>query len=94
MKGVMHYYLFLSGDNMSSVVGWVGSIAYLLAYLLLSLNRLKAEKPLYHLLNMIGALGLILHALDLKDYPNLVVNMAWGIIAITAVVFIIRRQRK
>ncbi|WP_018627287.1 CBU_0592 family membrane protein [Niabella aurantiaca] len=87
-------YLFLSGDQMSSTIGWVGSIAYLLAYLLLSLNKLKAERPLYHLLNMIGALGLILHALDLKDYPNLVVNLAWGIIAVTAAVFIIRKPSK
>ncbi|WP_090389401.1 CBU_0592 family membrane protein [Niabella drilacis] len=79
---------------MSSTVGWVGSIAYLLAYLFLSLNKLKVERPTYHLLNLVGALGLILHALDLHDYPNLVVNMAWGIIAVTAVVFIIRRRLK
>ncbi len=74
-------------------MGWVGSIAYLLAYLFLSLNKLKPERPMYHLLNMIGALGLILHAAQLNDYPNLVVNVAWGIIAVMALVFIIRRQQ-
>ncbi|WP_300604153.1 hypothetical protein [Niabella sp.] len=89
---MLQNFLFLSGDKMSSVMGWVGSIAYLLAYLFLSMNRLKAERPLYHLLNMIGALGLVIHALKLEDYPNLVVNLAWGIIAITAVVFILRKK--
>ncbi|MCD2423791.1 hypothetical protein LQ567_13530 [Niabella pedocola] len=89
---MLHFFLFLSGDKMSSVMGWVGSIAYLVAYLFLSLNRLKAGRPLYHLLNMVGALGLIIHAVNLEDYPNLVVNLAWGIIAVTAVIFILRKK--
>ena len=56
--------------------------------LLLSLNKLSSDQFLYHLLNIAGAVGLIVHALNLNDYPNLAVNICWGIIAIIAIVHI------
>ncbi|HEX7754849.1 MAG TPA: hypothetical protein VF421_05890 [Niabella sp.] len=71
-----------------TIIGWTGTIAYLAAYLLLSLNKLSSDQFLYHLLNIAGAVGLIVHALNLNDYPNLAVNICWGIIAIIAIVHI------
>jgi hypothetical protein len=65
----------------SSLVGWGGTLCYLLAYFLLSVNKLKAGRPLYHVLNIAGALGLTYNALRLNDYPNIIVNIAWALIA-------------
>lgn len=82
----MHTILF------SSIMGWVGAVAYLVAYLLLSAGKLKSDKPSYHVLNIIGAAGLITDAISLNDYPNLVVNALWALIAVFAIVFIFRKR--
>lgn len=73
-------------------IGWLGTISYLVAYLLLSMNKMKATKLPYQMLNLIGALGLIIHSGYLKDYPNITVNIAWAVIAAGSCFFIIRKQ--
>ncbi len=40
------------------VLGWVGTLAYLLGYFLLSINKINARQMIYHMLNVVGALGL------------------------------------
>lgn len=66
--------------------GWTGAVAYILAYLLLSLQVISARKYLFHLLNAVGGVCLIINALKLSDYPNILVNVAWVIIAGIAMV--------
>jgi len=65
-------------------LGWLGTLAYLLGYFLLSIHKISAGK-LYHILNIAGAIGLICNALYLTDYPNIVVNVAWLAIAVFAI---------
>jgi hypothetical protein len=88
----VHIFLFL-GKNTSAFLGWAGSIAYLFAYLLLALNKLKPDHKAYHYLNVAGATGLTLNAIFLQDYPNVIVNIAWGVIALIAILTIVRRKR-
>jgi hypothetical protein len=76
-----------------SLVGWAGTLSYLIAYSLLSFNKLKASQPLYHMLNILGALGLTYNALVLKDYPNIIVNVVWAMIASWAIFTIQGRGR-
>jgi len=76
-----------------SVAGWAGTLSYLAAYSLLSFNKLKADQPLYHILNILGAAGLTYNALVLKDYPNIIVNVAWAMIASWAIFTIQGRRR-
>ena len=66
-------------------LGWLGTICYLLAYLLLVLKKIKPEGLIFHMLNILGGVGLVLNAIKLKDYPNVAVNMAWGLIAAYAI---------
>ncbi|GAB3361343.1 hypothetical protein GCM10027566_27840 [Arachidicoccus ginsenosidivorans] len=68
-------------SKISMVAGWIGTVLYILAYLLLCLGKLTAGSKCYHLLNILGALGLIINAADMKDYPSFVVNIIWMIIA-------------
>lgn len=86
-----HHLLFL-GKNIALSLGWIGSFSYLLAYLLLSLNKLKSTQPLYHALNIIGALGLTINAVTIQDYPNVIVNVFWGLIAFMAILLIGRKK--
>lgn len=78
--------------TVSSLVGWGGTLSYLIAYFLLSINKLKAGRPLYHVLNILGALGLTYNALRLNDYPNIIVNVAWALIAGWAIFMIQARK--
>ncbi|HVU57576.1 MAG TPA: hypothetical protein VHD83_21080 [Puia sp.] len=75
-----------------SLLGWIGTISYLVAYLLLSMGRLRADRKLYHVLNILGAAGLTYNAVALKDFPNVVVNIAWAAIALWAIWLVFRRQ--
>lgn len=81
------------GTLLPSVAGWVGTLSYLLAYLLLSINKLKVNQRAYHLLNITGALGLTYNALVLNDYPNIMVNVSWALIAGWAI-FNIQQTKK
>lgn len=81
-------------ESVSSFVGWLGTGFYLLAYLLVSFNKVKASKPTYHVLNILGATGLIIHALYMNDGPNLICNLAWLSIAIIAIAAIALRKTK
>ena len=76
-----------------SLAGWAGTLSYLAAYFLLSTNKLKAGQSKYHVLNIVGAAGLTCNALMLQDYPNIIVNVCWGLIAGWAI-FNIQQGRK
>lgn len=71
-------------------IGWLGAILFIIAYLLLSLQRISAKKLLYHVLNIMGAICLCINAWIIDDYPNIAVNGIWGLIAL----FAIFRQNK
>lgn len=79
--------------NMPEILGWLGTVSYLIAYFLLSINKIKSDRKLYHVLNIIGATGLIFNALHLHDYPNLVINIAWLAIALIAIFLIVYKRR-
>jgi hypothetical protein len=79
--------------HFSDLIGWLGTLAYIVAYLLLSVGKLKAEQKTYHLLNILGALGLIVNAIHLKDYPNIIVNTVWFAIGSIAIIFIIKKKK-
>jgi len=79
--------------NFSGLIGWLGALSYIIAYLFLSLGKLNAKQKTYHLLNIVGATGLIINAIDLNDYPNIIVNVIWFAIGLTALMYIIRIKR-
>jgi hypothetical protein len=89
----MNSILFSVGKVLPIVAGWTGTISYLAAYLLLSMNKLKSDDRLYHAMNIVGAAGLTYNAIVLNDFPNIIVNVIWGIIAFWAISSIVRAKR-
>jgi ABC-type transport system involved in multi-copper enzyme maturation permease subunit len=81
-------------NNLYPILGWVGTLAYLLAYFLLSINKINSNQLIYHALNIIGAIGLTTNALYYADLPNVVVNLVWGLIALTALIVLYRKRKK
>lgn len=78
--------------NFSDLIGWLGTLSFIAAYLLLSLGKLKVQQKTYHLLNIFGAAGLIVNAIHLKDYPNIIVNTVWFAIGFIALLSIARKK--
>jgi len=66
-------------------LGWYGVLAILLAYLLLSLNVIAAKSFAYQLLNLTGALGIIIEATSKKDIQPAVLNVIRAVIAAAAI---------
>jgi len=76
----------------AEILGWIGSTVYIIAYLLLSLKKVTADSPMYHLLNIVGAVGLIINAFHWKNYPSVLVNVAWFFIATVAISMILIKK--
>ncbi|MEQ9286678.1 MAG: hypothetical protein RIG77_07205 [Cyclobacteriaceae bacterium] len=58
-------------------IGWTGAFLFILAYYLLSMQKLNADGVPYQLMNVIAAICLIVNAVHLQDYPNFVTNFVW-----------------
>lgn len=69
--------------------GWYGVLAILLAYLLVSFNVITAKSLGYQVLNLTGALGIVVEALSKKDAQPATLNSIWAIIAVIAIARIV-----
>ncbi|MCY1721431.1 hypothetical protein OU798_13830 [Prolixibacteraceae bacterium Z1-6] len=73
-----------------AIIGWIGAITFVVAYFMLSFQMLSADKILYHALNAIGGLCLVINSIYLEDTPNFFVNFIWMGIALYSIYRIIK----
>lgn len=71
------------------VYGWYGTVAIMLAYILVSFTVIDVTNIWYQLLNGTGALGIVAVSFHHKNYQPGVLNIIWTIIAIIAILKII-----
>lgn len=71
------------------VVGWYGAVAIVTAYAFSSFGILETSDLLYQLLNLTGAMGIVVVSLYKKAYQPGVLNIVWAIIALVAIIQII-----
>ncbi len=70
----------------ANVIGWYGVTAILMAYILLNADIVQVRDYSYQLLNLTGAIGLLLVSAYHKDYQPAILNLIWAIIACAALV--------
>ncbi|MPV36729.1 CBU_0592 family membrane protein [Georgenia subflava] len=83
-----------------ATLGWVGVLAQLIAYALLTRGRLEAVSVRYQGLNVVGAMAVGLSSASSGAWPSAVANLIWiaiGVLALLslrrlALVMILRRQ--
>jgi len=68
------------------VIGWIGAAAVLLAYALVSNNKVGGDSRLYQLLNLAGGAFLLVNTVYFGAFPSAFVNVVWIGIAIFALV--------
>ncbi|TSC59671.1 MAG: Uncharacterized protein LiPW15_691 [Parcubacteria group bacterium LiPW_15] len=69
-----------------NIFGWYGVAAILGAYALLNFGMLEARSIIYQLLNLTGAMGVGVDALNDKDWQPVVLNLVWAVIAIVSLI--------
>lgn len=69
-----------------SVLGWYGVLAILAAYALVTFNVVVVKSYTYQLLNLSGAIGLVVVATSRKDVQPAALNVIWSIVAVIAIV--------
>lgn len=67
-------------------IGWVGTFLIVLAYFLVSNNKISATSKRYQLLNLLGAIGVGFNVFHQAAWPAFTLQVVWAIIAIIALV--------
>ena len=64
------------------IVGWTGTFAILLAYFLISAKKISADDRRYQILNLAGAIGIIINSVVHGAIPSVGLNIVWLLIAL------------
>jgi hypothetical protein len=76
----------------ADVFGWIGMIALLIAYGLISAGRMKAKDGVYQGLNVVGSMGLIVNSTWYGAYPSTALNIVWIAIAVITLIGVVRKK--
>jgi hypothetical protein len=63
------------------LLGWIGALALLAAYALVSRGRVTGQSVPYQVLNVVGSVLLVANTLYYGAYPSTFVNFVWVAIA-------------
>ena len=74
----------MGGDLLVDVTGWIGVVALLVAYGLVSTKRMEGDSVAYQALNAVGAALLIVNSFYYGAYPSVGINVIWIGIAVYA----------
>jgi hypothetical protein len=66
-------------------IGWVGALALLIAYALVSSKRLEGDSAAFQLLNISGSILLAANTIFYGSYPSTFVNLIWAGIAVISI---------
>ncbi len=74
------------------MLGWVGSVEVVAAYGLNSYQKIKSDSLTFQLLNLTGAIFLIINSIYKEAYPFTFINTVWSVIAMMAIVGIVKKK--
>lgn len=67
----------MSLNLLINILGWTGSILYLLAYALVSLKKTEGDSVFYQGMNIIAGVLLVIYSLSLTAYATTGLNAVW-----------------
>jgi len=68
--------------NIINILGWTGSVLYLLAYALVSAKKTQGDSLLYQGMNIVAGVFLVIYTLSLQAYATTGLNAVWTIIGL------------
>ena len=75
----------MNNEALVDIVGWIGAIALLVAYALISARRVEGDSTSYQSLNLVGSVLLIVNTVYYRAYPSAFLNLVGGAIAVYAI---------
>ena len=66
-------------------IGWLGAVALLIAYALISFKRLEGDSTTFQFLNIGGSVLLAANTIFYGSYPSTFVNLIWAGIAVFSI---------
>lgn len=76
----------LKRSDIAEAVGWIGSVAILGSYFLLSFGIIDGQSYIYHSLILVGSIGLAIITFRHRAFQSFVVNTAFFVFATIALV--------
>lgn len=67
----------MSSTLLINILGWTGSVLYLLAYALVSMKRTEGDSVLYQGMNIVAGLLLVVYSLALSAFATTGLNAVW-----------------
>ena len=67
----------MNQELLIDILGWTGSILYLLAYALVSLRRTEGDSLLYQGMNILAGTLLVVYTFCLRAYATTGLNAVW-----------------
>jgi hypothetical protein len=74
------------------IIGWVGSLAVVVAYGMNSYQKLRSDSMVFYLMNLTGGLALIVYTIYKAAYASAFINIVWVIIAVIAIARVMTRK--
>jgi len=68
---------FMYSKLLIDILGWTGSILYLLAYALVSAKKTEGDSLLYQGMNIFAGILLVVYTLSLGAYATTGLNVVW-----------------
>lgn len=72
----------MSPKLLIDILGWTGSILYLLAYALVSARKTDGDSLLYQGMNILAGVFLVIYTLSLGAYATTGLNAVWTAIGL------------
>ena len=81
--------------NSNELIGWLGAVTFVTAYLLLSLKVVSANKTFYHYMNAAGGVLMSISTFIVHDRPAFYVNIIWMGIAVLSIcrIYLVRQKK-
>ncbi len=73
----------------TEILGWYGVIAIVGAYMLLSFDFVGSNSVVFQVLNLTGAIGIVVDAIEDRNIQPAVLNIIWALVALIALVKIL-----
>jgi hypothetical protein len=73
-------------EILSQTIGWIGTILIVVAYYLVSSKKVIGNSKIYQTMNLLGAICVGVNVFSQQAWPALVLQIIWGIIAISSLV--------
>ena len=76
-------------DITIEVIGWLGALMILVGFALNGFEILQSQSYAYQLLNLVGALGVVVTSLHRKVHQTALLNGFWAVIAVFALINVV-----